>query len=646
MVKVYELKYDDFQGKEVIISIYDANETVQGEITSIKGDVNPFSVTYNCDKNIITSNATLSILSEVDRQFEWMIDRDRFRWVIKVERAATLIWEGYIDTESYEEDYGDTFNYFVTFQCNDGLGLLNRVRVDEIGLDFENLVHPNEVLQKITAFYTNLNTAVSGSSSVQVENPLNLTFESFLTTVLINPSSYIDEDGEYLFCDEALESFMKPLKLKMYRAGDGLKYYNENDIKNNAPLVQGVDWENKGKGQSMSIVPAINEQVVKYDNYRVSHLVKDTLSDGASFDESTQTDNGANDGMAKYTTAKGWTLESASGHFFGRFISKDEDSNVSVDGDGFLYVKNNAKDAGNHVPAFRYVSDYPCYCCADKAVVKVTMQIRPYHASTISYWRGIVRARLKFEQNGESEYYMSNSASANIAWRVNENHIDLLCQTEDGTNTEIKGTPEYDELENEGWFTVCVRNNFPLSRNGNGKMTFEILDSIDLFGGETGGNAAEGVLIKNLALEVTSEEGDNKVTEYKMFDDALKYRDKKSTTIYCGTHQGGLELGQFLIKEADANAPLYPAKYMPVSKVKYTTDNQLYDTIEDYLLESNYNQDSEARIRLSNILINTLDVYPDNIIKEDGYPTKTFKLEKVEKDFERGLSKITIKEII
>jgi len=643
MVKVYTTGFYNWLDKEVTIDIFDAKETVQGEVVELKMGELPFVPVYDCTKNIITSNATLTLFSEVDRQFEWMIDRDRFRWVIKASLEGSIIWEGYIDTESYNEQYGETFNYEVTFDCNDGLGLLNRVRVDELGIDFETLQHPLEILQKIGAFYIDLNTSVSGNSSIEVENPLTSVFEDFVSTALINPSNYIDEDGEYLFCDEVLESFLKPLELKIYRDGSGLKYYNENDIKGNAPLVQGTDWENKGSAQTMSIEPAINEQVVKYDNYRLSHLVKDTLSDGASFDDANQTSNGSADGMAKYSSAKGWTIENVDGHFFGRLISKDEDDNVSVDGDGFLYVKNNSKTTDNHVAAFRYVSDYPCYSCADKAVIKITCQLRPDYTKTYNQYRVVARCRLKFEHKGEAEYFYNSITTGGSDWRVNDNYIDLLCTTEDGQNIEVLGDPDHEQLANEGWFTVCKSAIIPLTNNGNGKMIFEVLDSIKTFGSEADAN---GMLIKNLSLEVTSDEGDNKSTEYKMFDNALKYRDKKSTTIYCGTHQSGLELGQFLIKEANQDYPLHPAKYKAVKQIRYTTDDQLYDTVEDYLLESKYNQDSAARIRLANITINTLGINPNNTIREHGYPTKKFKLEKLEKDFEKGQSKITIKEII
>ncbi len=650
MVKIYELKYDDFQGKEVVISIYDANETVQGAVTSIIGDVNPFIVNYNCDKNIITSNATLSIMSETDRQFEWMIDRDRFRWVIKVTKAASLIWEGYIDTESYEEDYGDTFNYFVTFQCNDGLGLLNRVRVDEIGLDFNNLVHPSVVLQKIAAFYSNLNTAISGNSSIQVLNPITSAFEEFLSTALVNPSGYIDEDGEYLFCDEVLESFLIPLNIKIYRDGTGLKYYNENDIRNNSPLVQGVDWNNEGKGQSMSIIPAINEQVVKYDNYRVSYLVKDTLSDGASFSESNQTSNGSNDGLAKYSLAKGWVIRNTNGHYFGRFISKDEKNNITVDGDGFHYIKNtntNNDGSNNKVPAFTYVSDYPCYSCADGSVLKINATAKLLVKENLLVSKIILRCQLGFENNGESEFF-----SSWYGWRISDNNIIDLIFIPQNDENDISYTPneDYKQLAEERFFE-CINNNIPISKNGNGKMTFQILESFKYFYGGSFANTGDytkikGVILKDFALEVTSNEGDNKATEYKMFDDALKYRDKKSTIVYCGTHQSGLELGQFLIKSKEANRPLHPAQYSPIKQIKYATDNKLYDSVEDYLLTSNYNQDSAARINLTNIIINTTAIYPNNIIKEYGYPTKTFKLMKLEKDYDKGQSKITIKEII
>jgi hypothetical protein len=568
-----------------------------------------------------------------------MIDRNRFRWVIKVSKENSIIWEGYIDTESYEEDYGETYNYYISFKCNDGLGLLNRVRVDEIGLDFNNLVHPSLILTKIAEFYSDLNTTIQGNSSISVVNPITSNYEEFFTTSLINPSGFIDEDGEYIFCDKVLESVLQPLNIKIYRDGEGLHYYNENDIKNNTPLKQNIDWKNIGNSQGMTIEPAINEQVVKYDNYRVDFLVNDLLSDETTFNEDDKYDSGLGDGMAKYNSVKGWNKENDDGHFFGQFVEPVDEENVIPNGKGFIYVKNLNKNKDNHIPVFTYQSDLPCYSCADGSVLKISCSLRPDYTKTFTQHHVVTRAMLKFENDGEAEYFMCNSSSSLKKWRVNKNFIDIECSTTDGEDIKVHKFPStshlndkdaikkltnenwYSKIENDGWLNLCVNIPIPLSKNGNGKMTFQLLDSINTFG--LNGDL-KGILIKDLSIEITSKEGYDKSTEYKIFDPDLKYRDKKSTTVYCGTHQAGLELGQFLIKEKNQKYPLYPSEIKPIKEIKYNSNDTKYDAIEDYLMITNYNQYSKARIVLSNIEIDMNDIYPDNIINEIGYPDKNF----------------------
>lgn len=312
-------------------------------ITSLKPVFdNPLEVFFdapltNIFKPTVGSGALLRCIAPSLSMLDLFTD-DPQKYLVKIYNGvsgSTLMWQGFINAEIYNEDYSSAQPRPITIYCNDGLQVLDNLLYKESDGSYYTgnvtlITILNNIFDKLgydlTYIYTSNDIVISEAGDT---NP-------FLYLKLAN-ENFVDEKGVAWSCRKVLDSIFGGLGLvlslksdniyiidpiNLHDTGKGKRYDyatggNETVISSlggSLDISDGdISW---GKtGSRLDIIPSISEAVVKYDPYNFNDYKYDFSNsfnwstDGSFVD---QTGYYAN----YYVRFTGWTSTNVAGTNF------------------------------------------------------------------------------------------------------------------------------------------------------------------------------------------------------------------------------------------------------------------------------------------------------------------------------------------
>ena len=278
------------------------------------GDAPPFSITMN-DSDIYStvtgSGMDITLLSEYPLQYLDLYAVEMFTYKVRLFRASELIWVGWLDTEMYEEPYGEAYNYPVTFTANDGMALLSRLKYIKesdygfkYGLDRAMYVI-FDILDRLALEYNGIYVSTSHELMQRgVATPME-SYENTLHKIYVDNENYLDELEEPMDMRAVLEEILKPLGLKLrinpsnasvyiydyhlLARGDDMtfkKYALTGQFLGDVVLTQAsitkdisTDLGCNTTDATMTYTNPINKQTINYSPYRLIELMKQEFNE-------------------------------------------------------------------------------------------------------------------------------------------------------------------------------------------------------------------------------------------------------------------------------------------------------------------------------------------------------------------------------
>lgn len=244
------------------INIYqDTSNTITA--TEIQTSESPFILTYNEMSSkydvIQTSQAEINLFSTQNQMFAGLLTADMKEYSVVLQKFVSgttwnNIWYGYLNSEVYDEPFGELNNYNVRITANDGFNLLKRIKfVDDNGNKYTELMSVCTVikvilnkLQPVNCIYINHSTSIDGISTSY--------FNHIFQAIYVNPNNYIDEDGVVMDCRSVLEEILKPFYCFITQKNGNYYITDYNYIANGGVL-------NFKKYDSTSLVYITNENI-------------------------------------------------------------------------------------------------------------------------------------------------------------------------------------------------------------------------------------------------------------------------------------------------------------------------------------------------------------------------------------------------
>lgn len=272
----------------------------------LRGDEHPFLVDWS-DTNtkystVIASGCDMNILSQTNMQLLGLYTSDMQQYKIRLMQGSNLIWQGFLDSELYKEDFSTLDNYSVQFTGNDGFNLLDRyLFIDASGNPITGIQSAWNIIktcfQKLNLEYTNILFASSTTSS-EIIKPA---WETLLHQTFLNTSNFYDESGLAMTCREVLETILSVHYLRVKQYKGGLVFFDNNLQLQTTDFIyknhNGTTWAYvddiiiphflgdvstigfADSQQSLEVISGINKQKLTYDPYYQKSVIDYSASE-------------------------------------------------------------------------------------------------------------------------------------------------------------------------------------------------------------------------------------------------------------------------------------------------------------------------------------------------------------------------------
>jgi hypothetical protein len=349
----YKIEYKRRSGNLTTIHIYEDGYT-DSTITELLPDANPLEISFDGDSSNIYkptkgSGARLNLMVQPLTMHDDLFVLDPQKYKVNIysgTTGTTLMWQGFISTGIYTEDYSTSQLTPTTIQCTDGMALLDDIAYEvDINTPYTGFTTIAGVLSNIL-----------GKINLDFNNIITLTdlyitgtTTNILTGLSINNANYYDENNTAMTCREVLNSIFNPLALVVIFRGKYIylidpyylsspsngKCYNMDGSNEISYAIGGyLDISNDDvtyyeTGQSLDVVNFFNKINVKYDPYNYTDISYDFDAEGNATPSGTTWNsyNLRND----LTTFKGYynehvTMKDWVGNFLGIYYSNEEPS--------------------------------------------------------------------------------------------------------------------------------------------------------------------------------------------------------------------------------------------------------------------------------------------------------------------------------
>jgi hypothetical protein len=289
-----------------------------GAVTELESGVAPISIVSSSSgllDTVVGSGVEIELISKTSLQLVGLYSIDPFQYkVVLVTSDGFKQWQGWLNTETYEENYSEYSNYVVSFTANDGIALLDRYDyIDDNEEPYEGIESAFAILQRCFSKVSAFDKFHIGHTMTILDNDNNAitpgTYETFLHYIYLNNANYYDETGKAISMRTLVESILKPLGL-ILRTNSSL-YGNYSDTQigytifdNNVVLSTqneyftgyntsdgsyaqlwqlygayfrydlGTTIDYKGTGSTLSYTDVINRQEVTFSPYNIIDILK------------------------------------------------------------------------------------------------------------------------------------------------------------------------------------------------------------------------------------------------------------------------------------------------------------------------------------------------------------------------------------
>lgn len=207
---------------------------------------------------VMSSAATLRLLSMSDRQFVDLYTVEARAIRMDVYRNGSLYWSGTIDTELFEEPYSQLDRYITEITFSD-FAVLDRLMWEQKGL-----ATMSEVLSvcldqsgvSYSALEKNISTTIPGQSGDLFDN-CTLSLENFY-----------DEDGEAWTIREVLDEMLRPFALQLKQKGGKIIISDTNALASHS--TTDVEWRNADA--QLGVEPTYNKVELTFSPYSETTL--------------------------------------------------------------------------------------------------------------------------------------------------------------------------------------------------------------------------------------------------------------------------------------------------------------------------------------------------------------------------------------
>lgn len=318
----------------------------------IIADETPFIITYpkvSKFETIRGSGVDFSLTSTSNMKFLDLYTSNMKEYQVRLYSGSTMLWNGYLNSEVYSEDFSYNNNYQVQFTANDGLALLDRMqylKIDGTKYDgfttLRNII--NTLLGKIGLAWNNIYFSVSTTSDDLTIDEDETIFDKIYTY----QSNYYDEDDVPMSCREVLESILKPfgvfvkiinssvyfIDTNTYATGSyaSFKKYNSMFFYDSEVVID-LDLGDvsiigfTSSEQTLNMLPSINKQKIicsKYiDDVIVDYDFKDPknmINSEVTFSGTSTTQHYSGWILKSYPYAKDWSLLNTSLGSYSKFV--------------------------------------------------------------------------------------------------------------------------------------------------------------------------------------------------------------------------------------------------------------------------------------------------------------------------------------
>ncbi len=219
-----------------------------------------------------TSNATLQVISETDRQFVDMYSVEVGAVRLDVYRNNALYWSGTMDTELYSEPYYTGQNYDVTLTFSD-FSCLGRLDWDGATSGFIS-VHDliMRCVQRAGVRIAPELDKIISTCTYSPSTPLTLKEVNVLL------ENFVDEDGEVMTYRDMLEAVLQPFALRMVQKAGKVHLYDLNALYGQSPKM--VQWDDTDS--QLDVDKVYNNVKVTFSPYGAAEMMVGKVEENKS----------------------------------------------------------------------------------------------------------------------------------------------------------------------------------------------------------------------------------------------------------------------------------------------------------------------------------------------------------------------------
>lgn len=210
--------FHDFIGMDGVSYRFEiqTNDTVTA--TRVEGAKSPFILRYDNQKKltpVIGSQATIGLISMSNFQFINLHTDDMQGYMVKFYKAGSLFWQGWLDSELYDESPADVPPYPVSFNASD-FNVMERLKYRDADENaFTGIVTLLEHLQRcLTKLALPFGHLYIGCTTTSPDITLTVP-ETILHKTYVQSGNFYDEDNEPMSCREVVDSILRPFGLSM-----------------------------------------------------------------------------------------------------------------------------------------------------------------------------------------------------------------------------------------------------------------------------------------------------------------------------------------------------------------------------------------------------------------------------------------------
>lgn len=232
----YYYEFKTLENETCRVEIYDSLPVPAAREITVTD--HPFKLEYpDTDKlePVRSSGATLGLISMVPFQFFDLYTDDYKRYIVKFYLNGNIYWIGYLDSETYSEDFSIASRYPVEFTASD-LNVAERIKfLDSAGNKFTGIADLHTVLKKcldlIGLPFSNVYLWLSTTADTTLYK------DHVFSKRSIRMSNFYDEDGEAMTVREVLDCVLGIFGAVMIQKAGDLYIFDFNTILDNKEKI-------------------------------------------------------------------------------------------------------------------------------------------------------------------------------------------------------------------------------------------------------------------------------------------------------------------------------------------------------------------------------------------------------------------------